>query len=210
MNYMAGIPEGEKVICHAGWYHAIEVPIKKRGRNDNYWLAYELKQLAKIDPLTVYQDALNYKRSAKQGSSPYYEYLEDRMNGSTKPLVLVNQDNEAWQGPGDSLPFDIVTIQPRMNYDFSSNRLPWDAWNCSACDTRQTKIDLFALNVNVDSTQSYLIELRRDYESPLATPVYAKEVSKENGVLDLNLCVGPYKVTYIDREGKRYEAKVSI
>ncbi|MEL7427067.1 MAG: hypothetical protein AAFN81_29005 [Bacteroidota bacterium] len=210
INYMSNIPDGDKVICHAGWYHAIEGSIKKSEESENYWLAHEYKRLSGIDPLTIYQDALNYKIATNQKSSPYYDYLQDRIKGYVKPLVLIDENNKPWPGPGDSLPFDIVTVQPRINYDYNDNSLPWDSWNCSSCESKKVEIDLFNLNSEISSDEIYLFEVRRAYESELATPLYGKEISINNPILNLNLCIGSYKVKFIDRDGNEYKALISL
>ena len=95
---------GDKIVCHGGWYHAIEDATEKRPGSDTYWMAYHYRELTGDDPLTVYQDALNEKVAADQGSSPYYDALRDRMEPGGVPQALVNGAAELWRGPnGDIL-----------------------------------------------------------------------------------------------------------
>ncbi len=160
IHYMSTIPPEDKVICHAGWYHAIETYLRKR--ESDQWMAYEYKQLTGDDPLTVYQDALNEKIAPGQSASPYYEALRDRLDSSDRPTVLVNERGDTWRGPGDTLPVDILTIQPPLVYGSTT---PWDSWGCWSCDT--TELSFVPLSIFPDLQQGvpYMVEIRRAYES---------------------------------------------
>jgi len=186
IHYMSGIPEREKVICHGGWYHAIEAAIPKSDEG-NYWMAYEYKQLSGDDPLTVYQDALNEKIAPMQKSSPYYEALREQLNGTDRPSVLVNASGEPWRGPGDSLPVDIVTVQPPLTYDRGA---PWDSWDCWSCATSNISFVPLEVIPSLSQDGDYVVEVRRAYESDLATPVFVREITDVRQAIQLTSCRG--------------------
>lgn len=205
-NYMASIPPNEKVICHGGWYHAIETGIPK-DKDGNYWMAYEYKMMSGDDPLTIYQDALNEKVASVQTSSPYYNSLLERMTDGDQPLVLTNEHGSTWKGPGDSIPFDIVTIQPPLNYNLD---LPWSSWKCNTCKSVDLSIIPGEVTANLVPKNIYIIEIRRSYESELATPIYAREIDSIIKPINVSLCKGSYKITFRSLDGSIIRTDIEI
>ena len=197
IHYMSGIPATEKVICHGGWYHAIEKDIPK-DTGGNYWMAYEYKQLSSDDPLTVYQDALNEKIAPMQGPSPYYDALRKRFGAADKPFVLIDERGEPWRGPGDSLPIDILTVQPPLTYDRMAS---WNSWGCWSCETTDISFAPIELNPKLNEGTPYILEVRRAYESDLATPVFSREVSDITEAVQLVSCKGAYTIKFRSAEG---------
>ncbi|MEO1438216.1 MAG: hypothetical protein AAFV80_21925 [Bacteroidota bacterium] len=104
-RFMDHLPEGGKgkIVIHCGWYHAIESNFPKR-KNDHY-MAYHLKRLTGIDPLTIYQDALSEKRLSPP--SPYYSLIE-----AEEMSVLLNLEGQAYQGPNGMNHFDLLIYHP--------------------------------------------------------------------------------------------------
>ena len=54
---IADMPESERILIHAGYTHAAEVPIIGPGGNPLDWMAARLKRRTGIDPLTIDQTA---------------------------------------------------------------------------------------------------------------------------------------------------------
>ena len=52
---IAAMPESERILIHAGYSHAAEVPIESFGGNPMEWMAARLKRHTGIDPLTIDQ-----------------------------------------------------------------------------------------------------------------------------------------------------------
>ena len=52
---IAAMPESERILIHAGYSHAAEVPIESFGGNPMEWMAARLKRHPGIDPLTIDQ-----------------------------------------------------------------------------------------------------------------------------------------------------------
>ncbi len=200
---------GEKVVCHGGWYHAVEEAIEKRPGTGQYWMAYHYKQLTGDDPLTVYQDALNEKIADEQKSSPYYELLLTPENLSkVMPQVLVNEKGKLWDGPKGSFPFDIVTVQ--MPLGGKDGFETWQDWGKETGDYTE-------LNVNTpeafsDEGLSYplIVEVRGSHESELATPIYSREMDSPGYNGRVQLRPGWYRVNYRDQRGKWFEKVVEL
>lgn len=100
--YLHEYPDA-RIVIHCGWYHAIESAFPKR-RNDKY-MAYHLKHLTGIDPLSIYQDALSERLLLPE--SPYY-----RMVNSDQISVLVNAAGQIWNGVDTTAHFDIQIYHP--------------------------------------------------------------------------------------------------
>ena len=112
-EYMADHPEG-KILIHCGWYHAIESNYPKyEGTN---YMAYHLKQITGIDPLTIYQDALSEKRKLEE--SPYYRTLD-----AVEVSVLVDDKGDVFNGKIGTDHFDILVYHPEPSY--KKNRPDW-------------------------------------------------------------------------------------
>ncbi|MGB3795396.1 MAG: hypothetical protein WA957_03735 [Alteraurantiacibacter sp.] len=206
IEYMKTIPADEKVICHGGWYHAFETKIPK-DREGNYWMAYEYKRMSGDDPFTIYQDAMNDKIASNQQSSPHYEVLRDSIVDLAKPSVLVDNTNRSWQGPGDTIPFDVLTIQPPLDYD---KDVPWNNWDCFSCSTDEISFIPLEVVPEIKARTNYILEIRRAYESELATPVYVREVVDITQPITITNCIGDYKVRFRTIDGNEYIAEVRI
>jgi len=112
-EYMADHPEG-KILIHCGWYHAIESNYPKyEGAN---YMAYHLKQITGIDPLTIYQDVLSEKRELEE--SPYYRELD-----AVEVSVLVDDKGDVFNGKIGTDHFDILVYHPETSY--KKNRPDW-------------------------------------------------------------------------------------
>ena len=197
---------GEKIICHGGWYHAIEDAIEKRPGSDTYWMAYHYRELTGDDPLTVYQDALNEKVAAEQPSSPYYEALRERMAPGGVPQVLVDGAGEAWRGPHGDMPFDIVTVTPPLGS--TDRRRGWKEWSCDGREYGTLSLKE-ALGKRYDEiTFPAIVELRGEWDSEIATPVYATELMDRNDERVLRLWKGRYRLRL--RDGKSDEVEMTV
>ncbi|PPK88462.1 hypothetical protein CLV84_1429 [Neolewinella xylanilytica] len=198
---------GEKIVCHGGWYHAIEDATEKRPGSDTYWMAYHYRELTGDDPLTVYQDALNEKVATEQASSPYYAALRDRLEPGGTPQVLVNAAGELWRGPHGDMPFDIVTVTPPLGS--TDRRRGWEGWSCDG-----------RAYANVDLRESLgaewnklsfpaIVEVRGEFDSPVATPIYASELMTSDDDRSVRLWKGRYRILLRDASGRAAETVVA-
>lgn len=129
------------------------------------------------------------------------------MTDEDRPLVLINNEGSTWKGPGESIPFDVVTIQPPLNYQID---LPWSNWNCNVCKTVNLSIIPGEVAASLMPKNSYIIEIRRSYESELATPIYAREINSITKPINVSLCKGSYKIAFRSLDGKIIRAEEKI
>jgi hypothetical protein len=112
-RYLQAHPN-EKIVIHCGWYHAIESDFPKR-KKDHY-MAYHLKNLTGINPLTIYQDALSEKIAEEE--SPYYQMVQ-----ANEISVLVDDKGNVFNGKEGAQHVDILIYHPKTTY--SKNRPNW-------------------------------------------------------------------------------------
>ncbi|WP_157974587.1 hypothetical protein [Lewinella sp. IMCC34183] len=198
---------GEKIVCHGGWSHAVETRTEKWPGSGSYWLAYHYRTLTGDDPLTVYQDAMNEKVAAEQSSGPYYMALLERLRPGDTPKVLVDSSGHSWKGPGGSLPFDIVTVEPPLNS--RTGRGGWQDWSCDG--RAYIDLDLGTLLAEQQPAPAYpvIVELRGRSESQIATPIYAAEIERAGTAPTIRLWNEPYRMVVKDRFGDRTERPVN-
>jgi len=200
---------GEKIICHGGWYHAVEEAIEKYPGSGKYWMAYHYKQMTGDDPLTVYQDAMNEKIAEEQRTSPYYDLLQTPENtGKEMPQVLVNDAGKLWSGPQENLPFDIVTVQ--MPLGEKNGYVSWQNWGMD--DGGYTEIDVNTPEIFSAEGLTYplIVAVRGSGESELATPVYGRQMNGPRYDGRVKLRRGWYRFVYRDQKGKRFEKVVEL
>ena len=198
---------GEKIVCHGGWYHAIEDAQPKRPGTEEYWMAYHYKRLTGDDPLTVYQDAMNVKRAPQQSSSPYYAALEKRLSPGGEPLVL-RKDGHLWRGPDEPLPFDVVTLTPPLS---STNaRRGWAGWDCDGRAYGSLPVGELVSGLPASFRFPLLLEVRGRYDSSIATPVYAVQLEAGSVPESTPLWRGEYAVTVRNRSGEAIRKTVTV
>ncbi len=199
---------GEKIICHGGWYHAIETRMEKWPGDSTYWFAYHYRRLTGDDPLTVYQDAMNEKVAASQPSSPYYTTLLDRLTPGGPPQVLVNATGELWRGPHGDMPFDVVTVTPPLGS--TDQHRGWAGWSC---DGRTYATVGLQRTVGQDwNSLSFpvRVEVRGLHDSPIATPLYASELRSGGEDRNIRLWAGAYRLDVGDRQGHWIKREVVV
>lgn len=174
---------GEKVVIHCGWYHAIESNYPKR--QDDYYMAYHIKQLSDIDPLTIYQDALTERFLDEE--SPYYKAVNAK-----EVSVLVNAEGEVFNGKPGQQHFDILLYHPRTKY--RKNRPNW-LYHLPDHTFVKVKSEL------VDKEQyPVLVKAYAAGDEPEAVPMDVIELSAPNDNTYLVLKKGgKYRVEMVDR-----------
>ncbi len=199
-NYMSEHPD-EKVICYGGWYHAIELPILKRGKEGDFWMAYELKQMSGKDPLTVYLDAFNEKISTEVKSSPYYDFLIKKFGSPEFPVVLKNNKGEFYNGENNHLPFDILTVSPKDKYDENglANWLQYynrdSGWEWVDFSTPINKV--------IEKNYPVMIKILEPYTNDLATPIHCYELKEKVDEFKLPVFLKKNRLIIIGRNGAK-------
>lgn len=182
----------EKVVIHCGWYHAIESNYPKF-TGDNY-MAYHLKTRTGINPLTIYQDALSEKRIVEE--SPYF-----KMTKADEISVLIDDNNDVFNGFGDTSHFDIFIYHPPTHY--IKNRPNW---------LLQSKENQFVpIEKNRIPKEEYPVIVEA---IPLgeenSVPVDVVELLNEEDTTELILKKGEYIIKLINKNRKveAYEVKI--
>lgn len=186
-KFMDEHPDG-KVVIHCGWYHAIESNFPKRN-NDNY-MAYHLKQITGIDPLTIYQDALTERFIDEE--SPYYKAVK-----ANEVSVLVNGAGEVFNGKPGQQHFDILVYHPHTKY--RKNRPNW-LYHLPNHTFVKVKSGLVPKENYPVLVKAYPIG-----EVQEATPVDVIELSSPHDNTYLVLKKGKYRIEMIDGRGEELE-----
>ena len=98
-------PKG-KVLIHCGFAHAYENDYAAWGKA----MAGRLKDLLKIDPLTIDQTMFVEKSDVVNNS------LFNRLNRTGEPIVLIDNNGAVFNGKGQNNQTDIVVIHPITHY----------------------------------------------------------------------------------------------
>ena len=204
IDYQALHP-GEKIICHGGWSHAVEERIAKYPGSNSYWLAYHYKTLTGDDPLTIYQDAMNKKTADTQKSSPYYTAIVEGLSTGGTPKVLVDDNGTTWHGPNGDMPFDIITVEPPLESRNGSGG--WYSWACDGEKYRTIDIPQILSGV-VGIEYPVIVELRRLYDSEIATPIYATELAENIRLPNVQVWDYNYRLDVKDSNGKKMRLPV--
>ena len=179
----------EKVLIHCGWYHAIESDLPKRQKHN--WMAYHLKQLTGIDPLTIYQDALTEK--VFHPSSPLIN------NDMDQPSLFLNKQEEVYTIEH----FDILINHPKT--EFIENRPNWLAYVAENkwIPLKKRWIKPFSFPI--------ILKAYHWEEPKEATPVDIYECIDSSIKPYLVLPPGKYRIEVLDHKGlmKTYKLKVS-
>ncbi|PHI21135.1 hypothetical protein CEQ90_03690 [Lewinellaceae bacterium SD302] len=191
LAYRAAHPEG-KIVCHGGWYHAIESDQEKGP--DQYWMARYYKQLTGDDPLTIYQDALNEKLAEAVANSPYYDHLLNTKPKFRQTMVPVDQEGQVWRGPGEGTPFDILTVDPPRK--ILNDRPPHEGE--------------MAFKISEQpwfSTLDYpaLLRITPSHESSVATPIVSSQIDHPDHLPEIGLPLGHYRIELITRNGDGFQ-----
>lgn len=189
-EYMADHPEG-KILIHCGWYHAIESNYPKyEGAN---YMAYHLKQITGIDPLTIYQDALSEKRELEE--SPYYRELD-----AVEVSVLIDGKGDVFNGKTGTDHFDILVYHPRTSY--KKNRPDWLY--------KEGRKEVLEEYKGREEDYPIIVEAYK-LEEEKGVPLDRVEYKKTRERKPLLLELGEYRIRILDKHGSRlkeYELKV--
>lgn len=179
----------QKIVIHCGWYHAIESNYPKR-RKDHY-LAYHLKKLTGIDPLTIYQDALSEKYLYKE--SPYYHLTK-----ANEVSILIDDNGHVFNGKEDAVHnFDILVYHPRTKY--VNNRPNW-LFGIKGNKFVEIEKGKIAVDKYPILAKAYLAN-----EEYRTTPVDIIELDSFEEPEKLVLKKGVYRIVLIDKDGKEVE-----
>lgn len=182
----------EKILIHCGWYHAIESDYPKR-KTDHY-MAYHLKQLTGIDPLTIYQDALSEK--SIQRESPIFKMIQE------EEVSMFVKDDKPYAGNQKKNHFDIFIYHPKTKY--IQNR---PHWLLDIPGNRFVEIEKGGIRKD---QYPVLVQCFRADENLTATPVDIVELKNERDETAIVLNTGKYRIVILDKDRKQMEYTVEI
>ena len=98
---IAELPESDRILIHAGFSHAAEVPIRGPDGNPLEWMAARLKRLTGIDPLTIDQTDCRSGSDRIQltAASPLHEEGQHDLMVAHPDLTFVDGRPE-WRAEG--------------------------------------------------------------------------------------------------------------
>src|SRR5690606_22540119 len=111
-KFIESNPNG-KVLIHCGYAHAYENEYRPWGKA----MAGRLKENMNTDPLTIDQ-TMFLEKSDRQNN-----HLFLRLNDSTYPVVLMDENSKVFNGFTEPRQTDIVVIHPQT--EFTNNRPNW-------------------------------------------------------------------------------------
>ena len=104
-KFMKSHPDG-KYIIHCGFDHVYE----KEVRSWEKAMAGRLKEYTGIDPFTI--DQVKFSEKSRPESGHYFVYATPEREA----FVLLNQDNEVFNGFAEPRQTDVLVIHPVTNY----------------------------------------------------------------------------------------------
>lgn len=112
-KYIAQVLEHDpdaKILILCGFGHNIEVVDEETPIFGGKLMAYHVKQMTGIDPLTINQYILSEAREGRE--APLY-----RMINEPRPSVFLNAEGKLFSGwPGKDDRFDVLVYHPRTQY----------------------------------------------------------------------------------------------
>lgn len=180
-KYMDQHPN-EKILIHCGWNHAIESDYPKR--KDHHWMAYHLKKMTDINPLTIYQDV--FSEGQTNAENPYYNLIQ-----SDDVSVSVDDKGEVFNGFDGQKHFDILIYHPRAKYKY--NRPNW------LSDLKGNKFVDIKGEIIPENRFPVVIKAYLKHESKSGTPIDIIELKDSKDNTKLVLPLGTYKIIKMDR-----------
>lgn len=166
-------PNG-KVLIHCGFAHAFENDYPAWGKA----MAGRLKDNLNIDLFTI--DQTMFIERSQPSDTPLFM----RLNKSTDPIILIDENGEIFNGKGEVKQTDVVMIHPRTQY--IDNRPHWLI--------KDKKKHLVSLN-KIETKDPLLILAYRQNEDPNeAIPADIIEVTANQPKTALYLIEGSYTI----------------
>lgn len=178
-NFIERNPKG-KVLIHCGYAHAFENDYPAWGKA----MAGRLKENMKIDPLTIDQTMFLEK------SDTTYNHLFITLNNTKDPFILIDKNENVYNGVNENKQTDIVVIHPQTSY--INNRPEW------LMNGRKKYIIPFS---RIAKIQPLLILAYRNNEfEHKGIPTDIIEIIDNKSARELYLADGNYTIVLIDKD----------
>lgn len=187
-----------KILLFCGYSHLFEQPSPCTPDNPGCepwkYLAYYIKQLTGIDPLTIDQEVLTERLAAPE--SPYYKIIK-----ADEPTVFVNKNGEIFNGSREFDLYDMLVYHPRTNY--IKGRPDWLLRNGKFKHYMLNKSDII-INCPCQIRAYY------EHEPEAATPADIIEINAKNDEKALVLPPGAYYVIIENQSGDTQRLKIEV
>ena len=129
---IAHMPESERILIHAGYTHAAEVPIIGPGGNPLDWMAARLKRRTGIDPLTIDQTACLSDSDRIQLSAPSPRHAPGQHDLMVAhPALTFTDGRPEWRAEGAvtkvRIPSELISQRARTIVEARYVDEPMDA-----------------------------------------------------------------------------------
>jgi len=191
-KYLKAHPEA-KIVIHCGWYHAIESSFPKRKKD--FYMAYHLKRLTGIDPLTIYQDALSEKYLLEE--SPFY-----KMIASDEISIIEKQDGTIFNGVDERNHFDVLIYHPKTK--FIKNRPHW------LLEIDDNQLVPIPKEYRIQLDYPVIVKAFSKQENENATPIDIIELTSVKDDTELILPKGNYIIVFENQVKENLKIDVTI
>lgn len=183
-----------KIVILCGFGHLIEAFDEETTYSDGKIMAYHLKQLTGIDPLTVNQYVLS--QAAPGREVPHYRFIN-----VPGPSVLVDDSGKAYNGYPVHDKFDMLVFYPRQQYVF--NRPVYLLEDPG-------KSIYFLPHEMISIEYPIIVKALDPEEDGRAAPVDVVELRTKKDRTALVLPPGKYDLYLVNPEGEKQFIKIQI
>ena len=197
-KYIADILQKDpqaKIVVLCGFGHNIEVVDEETSVHDGKLMAYELKQMTGINPLTINQYILS---EAKVGrATDLYNMIN-----APEPSVFMNEEGKLFSGwPGKADRFDMLVFHPRTQYT-----LHRPLWLINEPGNTLYFPDKKKITINYP----ILFKVWPSGDLQEASPIEVIEYKHDRDKIPLILAPGKYRVKLENPEGESQEWEIQI
>ncbi len=183
-----------RIIILCGFGHLIEAFDEETKYNNGKIMAYHLKQMTGIDPLTVNQYVLS--EAALGRETPHYRYIN-----APGPSVLVDPEGKTYTGFPRHNKFDMLVFHPRMQYVYQR---PSYLYN------DPDYLPYFIPKEKIKIDYPIIVKAMNVKELKDAVPIDVIELRNEGEIIPLILPQGSYKIILINPQKEVQELKVEL
>lgn len=186
---------GAKIVVLCGFGHNIEVIDNETRAHNGRLMAYQLKQLTGINPLTINQWLLSETHDGK--ATDLY-----RMINLSEPSVFVNTDDKLFSGwPGTDDRFDMLVYHPRTQY-----ALGRPTWLINEKGNRL----YFPDKTKIEIDYPIILKVWPQGELDSAAPIEVIEHRSAEEYIPLVLQPGKYRLKLENPAGKSQEWEIVV
>lgn len=184
-----------KILILCGFGHNIEVVDEETPVHNGKLMAWHLRQMTGIDPLTINQYILS--ESAEGKETPLYRRINE-----PRPSVFINEKGRLFSGwPGKDDRFDMLVFHPRTQYIYGR-----PAWLINDPANELISVD----KKEVRLSYPIIVKAYKTDEPDEAVPIDAIEWRNEKDDIRLVLPSGDYRLGLENSKGEKQVIMMQI